>query len=226
MAEHLSTDEFVRYVLGADHTLSPLDVGTDGHLSKWGLSFETSAWQIEDVGHLCSLTMHAPLGLMRMETVVIAPTQFDMPVANFDWVRAFGTETQIMEVYDTQLTPWPEECQEDLALISQRDADLANVRSEGAHWYDSILYPCSYHRKGKGVSERLECAVHDFIVTYLDQLAGAPACDIETKQQKVRGFAERLFAEGGPAVDMVVKLFGRDTARRLVVEHMYGVRGA
>ena len=46
----------------------------------------------------------------------------------------------------------------------------------------------------------------------------------QAKQAKNRAFAERLFAEGGPAVDQVTKLFGTETARRLILRYMYGVR--
>ena len=44
------------------------------------------------------------------------------------------------------------------------------------------------------------------------------------ERAKVQAFAERLFAEGGPAVDQVTKLFGEQTAKRLILQHMYGVR--
>ena len=43
------------------------------------------------------------------------------------------------------------------------------------------------------------------------------------KEAKVRAFAERLFKEGGSAVDQVKMLFGEKIAGELIVEHMYGV---
>ena len=57
----------------------------------------------------------------------------------------------------------------------------------------------------------------------VDQLEAATACDAAAKEAKVRAFAERLFKEGGPAVDQVKKLFGEKIAGELIVEHMYGV---
>ena len=66
----------------------------------------------------------------------------------------------------------------------------------------------------------------DNIDAFVAQLAEAPACDADAKAEKVRTFAETLFSQGGPAVDQVTKLFGAETARRLVVGAMYGVKGA
>ena len=47
--------------------------------------------------------------------------------------------------------------------------------------------------------------------------------DAAAKKEKVEHFAKTLFAEGGPAVDTVAKLFGRETAERLILHDMYGV---
>ena len=49
-------------------------------------------------------------------------------------------------------------------------------------------------------------------------LAGCTA-----KKEKVAAFASTLFSQGGPAVDTIVKLFGREAAERLILHHMYGV---
>lgn len=215
----------VLYALEQSFTLVEKDLGPDSVLSKKGMTFMTESWDIEGVGHLCIMRMKAFLGAMRMETAVLAPTQVDMPLFNLDWVSAFGNETQIAELYDTQLQPWPYEYRNVFERLKERDADLPDAPNEDGRWYDGILYPCSYHKKGKGLSERLSAAAHDYLVAYVDQLASAAPCDGQEKAEKVRAFAERLFEEGGPAVEQVTKLFGPVTARRLIVQHMYGVNG-
>ena len=186
------------------------------------MTFETESWEIPGIGHLCVMQMNAFLGLMRMETAVIAPTDVDFPLFNLDWVKVFGAETQIAELYDTQLQPWPDECHEAFEFARDRYADLPDAPAGDPHWYDDILYPCSYRKGGKGLTGRLSVAAQDYIVAYADQLADAAVCDERAKAAKVRSFATRLFDEGGPAVDQVVRLFGRPTAKRLVVRHMYG----
>ena len=226
MKQDTTLRDFALYTLGQHFELVQKDLGPDAHLSKKGITFVTESWAIDGVGHLCIMRMKAFLGLMRMETAVVAPTGIDMPLINLDWVKAFGAETQFVELYDTQLQPWPEDCSSVFDGLLKRDADLPDASSENEHWYDAILYPCSYHKKGKGISERLSAAAHDYLVAYVDQMASAQPCDVQQKSEKVRTFAERLFAEGGPAVDQVTNLFGESVARRIVVQHMYGVEGS
>ena len=213
MGKTQSLSEMTRSLLERSYTLQREDLGADAHLSAKGMAFDTEAWEIPGLGHFCLMRMKAFFGLMKM----------DVPLLNLDWVRAFGKETQIAELYDTQLTPYPAKKLAAFEALRVRDDELPSPPSK-AHWYDAILYPCSYHKAGKGVSERFARAARDYLETFLRQLAEAPACDAAAKAEKNRAFAERLFAEGGPAVDQVTKLFGRETARRLILRWMYGVR--
>ena len=223
MAKRTVLRNSVLAALGQTHTLRQEDLGADARLSAKGMTFETEGWEIVGVGHLCIMRMNAFFGLMRMETAVIAPTDVDFPLFNLDWVKAFGNETQIAELYDTQLVPWPDECHEAFELVRAQYADLPDAPAGDPHWYDDILYPCSFHKKGRGLAERMSRAAQDYLTVYAELLAAAPACDSVEKAAKVRAFAQRLFEEGGPAVDQVTKLFGEQTARRLILRHMYGV---
>lgn len=222
--EHRSTGGWIRERLSRTYSITQLDVGADARLAKKGFAFETEAYEIAGLGHLCIMQMKAMLGLMQMETVVLSVTHRDMPLINLDYVKALGKETQIVELYDTQLAFAPDDLQEAFRQIRERDSALADYTAAGTHWYDDVLYPCSYHKTGKGVSDRLEEAARDCAEAYISLLASAPACDPAEKQDKTRRFAETLFANGGPAVDQVTRLFGRDTAERLIVRHMYDIR--
>ena len=219
-----STGDWIREQLSRTYSLNQLDLGADARLAKKGFTFETESYEIAELGHLCIMRMKAMLGLMRMETVILSVTHRDAPLINLDYVKAAGKETQLVELYNTQIASEAEELQEAFRKIRDRDADLTDYTSPGKHWYDDILYPCSYHKTGKGVSDRLAGAARDCAGTYISLLASAPACDPAAKQDKIHSFAESLLKSGGPAVDQVMKLFGRDTAERLILRHMYGVR--
>ena len=99
MSKHKDLGQYTVESLGRYFDLVPKDLGEDARRSKRGMTFETKSWEIRGVGHLCVLRMNAFLGLMKMETVVIAPFEADLPLYNADWVKAFGTETQIAELY-------------------------------------------------------------------------------------------------------------------------------
>ncbi len=223
MAKRMALRDGVLAALGRTHALMQEDLGADACLSAKGMTFETESWEIAGVGHLCVMRMSALLGLMRMETAVIAPTGIDAPLFNLDWVKVLGTETQIAELYDTQLVPWPDECLDAFEFARAQYADVPDASTGGARWYDDILYPCSFHKKGKGLTERMSRVAQDYLTVYTELLASALPCDPARKSAKVRAFAERLFEEGGPAVDQVTKLFGERTARRIILQHMYGI---
>ena len=126
-------------------------------------------------------------------------------------------------LYDVQLQPCPEEELAVFQALKDRDRDLPDRATE-PHWYDALLYPCSYNKAGKKLSQRFNRAAADYVDAFLGLLQKAPACDKAEKAQKIRGFAETLLEKGGPAVNTVAKLFGQETARRLILGHMYGVR--
>ena len=223
MKQQWNLGDFVKEQLSRVYPLRRENVGADARLAKRGMAFETEVYGLEELGHLCILRMRAPLGLMSMETVVLSCTHRDVPLFNLDRVRVPGKETAIAELYDTQLEAWPQSAQDDFTRIKARYVDVADAAAAGAHWFDAVLYPCSLHKTGRGVSARLAEASEEYVRAFLSQLETAEACDAEAKRAKVRAFAERLLAEGGPAVNQVTKLFGSEIAERLILRHMYGV---
>lgn len=198
------------------------DVGSDAHLKKRGIALDTESYRIGGVGHFCILRMNALFGLMKMETAVLAPTEKDLPLLNLDRVRFLKKDAQFAELYDTQLSPWSRETAAVFESLKDRDRDLPEPAKKTAHWYDNLLYPCSYRKAGIGISDRLTETGQDYAEAFIAALASAPSCNPTAKKEKVVQFADTLFTQGGPAVDTVTKLFGKETARRLILRYMYG----
>lgn len=221
-SKHINLGKYTLIALKRHFDLVPKDLGSDARRSRLGMTFDTKSWEIRDIGHLCVLRMNAFLGLMKMETIVIAPTHADLPLFNVDWVKAFGTETLLAELYDTQLAPWPENAQQKFEEIKTAYDDIEDY-SSGAHWYDSVLYPSSFHKKGKDRTDRFNKAAKKYIDLFAQELSKAEKCPADPKSARVRTFAETLVKNDGPAVSMMAKLFGEETMRRIVLKHMYGV---
>ena len=169
-SKHTNLGKYTLTALKRHFDLVPKDLGPDAHRSRLGMTFDTKSWEIEDIGHLCVMRMNAFLGLMKMETIMIAPTHADLPLFNVDWVKAFGTETLLAELYDTQLAPWPENAQEKFEEIKATYDDIEDY-SAGAHWYDSMLYSASFHKKGKGCTDRFNKAAKEYIDQFALQLS-------------------------------------------------------
>ena len=222
MNQHTDLGKLLCGSLQPKYALRRKELGDDARLRKNGMVFETEAYAVEGLGHLCILRMNAFLGLMKMETAILAVTERDLPLMNLDWVSAAGKETLIAELYDTMLQPCEAEALARFQAVKDRDGDLPAPPSK-PHWYDSLLFPCSYHKSGKKLSQRFNRAAADYVRVFLTAIETAKPCDKAEKSAKIRSFAETLVAQGGPAVDMVTRLFGADTARRLILRWMYGV---
>ena len=225
MSKHIDLGQYTVDSLGRYFDLVPKDLGEDARRSKRGMTFETKSWEIRGIGHLCVLRMNAFFGLMKMETIVIAPFEADLPLYNADWVNAFGTETQMAELYDTQLEPWPEESKGKFDEIKAASADLPDAPT-GEHWYDAVLYPCSVHKKGKKLTDRFNKLAKEYTDRFVAELVAAAAsgkCPAALKKARVSEFAHKLVENDGPAVSMMAKLFGKETMQRIVLQHMYGV---
>ena len=223
MGDRRKLGDIIRQQLEKEYTLTPEDIGGDAHLSRKGMTFETQSYTVEGLGHLCVLNMKAMLGLMKMETVVLSVFDRDVPLVNLDWISAFGKETQLNELYDTQIAPYPQEKLDEFSRIKEADSELTDYVSAPS-WYDGIKYDCSYHKTGKKISQRLSSAAAEYIAAFADQLKDADICDPEIKKEKIRDFACTLVQKGGPAVNQFTGLFGKETAERLILKHMYGVK--
>lgn len=191
--------------------------------SKKGMHFQAKSYEFGNIGHYCILTMSGMLGLMKMETLVFSVYGKDVPLFNIDSVTVFKQRTQLMEFYDTRLGDSDESAAIPYFKIKERDNDLPDYIS-GEHWYDPILLPCSYGKKAKGKDARLIQSSEDYFGAYLDELKQAKECDGKEKKEKNRAFAEGLLHNGGPAVDQVTKLFGKEFAVTLILDIMYGVK--
>ena len=224
MTEHTNLGRFTKAAIGRNHEVTKNEIGGDARLSKFGMTFTTKSYEISDMGHFCIMRMKAFGGIMKMETVIVAPECMDAPLMNVDWVRAFGKETLIVEFYDTQLSPWPDALQAEFRKIAEKDADIEDRENE-PHWYDRIRYSCSYNKSGKGLTERFNQTAQAYIGLFSAQLSDVPRCegdDRKEKRAKIESFANELHANGGMAVNMITRLFGKETAKRVIVKHMYG----
>ena len=215
--------EYFLEQLGRSYEIRKEDPGSDGLLKKKGMVFRTRAYEIVGLGHFCDIRMNAMLGMMKMETAVLSSFKKDIPLMNIDRVRVPGKETQLAELYDVQLTPYPEIYLKAFDLIKEKDSEIPDYVSASAHWYDKILYSCSYSKSGRHISDRVSVTVKAYLDTFISQAISAPDCDEVLKKRKICEFAETLFLQGGPAVNQVRDLFGEDTAKRLILHHMYGV---
>ena len=203
------------------YPLTQQDAGEYAVLKANGMTFRVRAYRAEGLGWVSVMTASGFFGLMKMDTLIVDPTETDMPLLSYDRVHAMGNDTLIYELYDTMtapavLTATAKAKQEGSALP---DHDL------GQHWYDPIKLPESLSKKGKKVhTVAFDVLAKSYLDAYLSDCAAAPACDAQAKREKASVYVEGLLIHGGPSTDVFKKAMGDKKTAYLFRHILFGTK--
>ena len=206
-------------LLEAQYTLRELDVTDLATLKANGMTFTVRAFHAEGLGHVSVMRAKGFFGLMRMDTLMITPTERDLPLYSYDRIYAMGNDTLIVELYDTLCKP----CE-----LSAPDAVKARFshlpeRDPGRHWYDSIKLAQSISKKGKKrITPELDALAIAHLQAYL-QTASQDAFDPKTKRRRSAAYVNGLLEQGGPSTDAFIKALGKETTARLFHDVLFGI---
>ena len=200
------------------HPMKSIDAGEFSSLSAAGMKFEISAYYAEGLGHVSFMSAKGFFGLMKMDTLIINPTELDLPLYSYDRIFAMGNDTLIVELYDTLLGAFDESglntAKEKYSVISERDP--------GEHWYDSIKLKSSISKKGKKKDKKSldELTVLHFD-SYIESAADAVS-DKKAKLDKASVYVEGLLEKGGPSTDVFKKTLGEEKCTKLFRKILFG----
>ncbi len=158
-------------------------------------------------------------GLMQMDTLIINPTEKDMPLFSYDRVHALGNDTLIYELYDTILDRAElnrvEDVKEKFRHLPEHDL--------GEHWYDPIKLAVSFSKKGKKSQAAAfdNCAM-EYLEAFLADAQEAPYCDPTEKKEKASVYVEGLLEKGGPSTDVFKKGLGPEKTAELFRKILFG----
>ena len=205
-------------LLKAQHPLRRCDAGEFSALKANGMSFTVEAYEAEGLGHVSVMRAKGFFGLMKMDTLIVNPTERDLPLYSYDRILAMGNDTLIAELYDTTVGGFtaPE-----LDALLRRSADLPD-RDPGTHWYDDIRLPQSISKKGKKPERQA-----------FDNLAQAhfaawlatrcpPLTDKAAKRAKAAAYVDGLLTHGGPSTDVFKKALGQKKTEQLFRKVLFG----
>ena len=185
-----------------------------------GMRFSISAYKASGLGHVSVMTAKGFFGLMKMDTLIINPTELDLPLYSYDRIFAMGNDTLITELYDTLLGEYDEG---GLILAKEGYGDLTE-RDPGEHWYDSIKLGSSISKKGKKAdTSRLDELTLKHFEEYL-RSSDAPVTDKAAKQDKARVYVNGLIEKGGPSTDVFKKSIGEEKTRVLFENILFGTK--
>ena len=186
-----------------------------------GMKFHIRTYTATGLGHVSEMTASGFFGLMKMDTLIITPTEVDMPLFSYDRVLAMGNDTLIFELYDTLLG------KTDLSALDAVKATCASLPDHelGSHWYDSIKLTQSLSKKGK----KQETAAFDktataYLNAYLQAAVAAASCEAKPKQEKAGIYVEGLLKHGGPSTDVFKKGIGEEKTAELFRKTLFATQ--
>lgn len=200
----------------------PVDCGEFKICKVFPIKFNIEAFDFVGFGRVSFMTGSALFGLMKMETVMIAPKYIDHPIASCDTIEVVGNLTGIFELYDTLLSkesfdekPFEEKNKkyESLPKYEQKPA-----------WSDDIRLKCSFAKKVKKDETKLNDYLNEYIDCLFASFEKAPICDPEQKNAKNSEYVEALISNGGVATDKFIKKFGIEKTGELFRKILWGTK--
>ena len=200
------------------YPLSPIDAGDMATLKASGMKFSVEAYKAAGLGHVSVMRAKGFFGLMKMDTLIINPTEIDLPLYSYDRILAMGNDTLIVELYDTLVGDYSED---GMFSVKKKFASLPE-RDPGEHWYDSIKLPSSISKKGKKIMAELDEMTLKHFEAYLAS-SSAPVEDGESKKDMAAVYVNGLLEKGGPSTDVFKKELGVEKTTKLFREILFGI---
>lgn len=205
------------------HTLNKKDVGEFEKFKAKGMTFACEIYDANELGHVCVMRAKGFLGLMKMDTVIIAPEDKDLPLLSYDRIVAMGKDNLIIELYDTMNRE-----KVDFTLINsiKNKYKLLPERfaagEEPKHWYDDIRLPETTSKKGKKkkYGKAFDAYAAEYVYSYLS--LNAKECDEAEKIERTEIYVEGLLNNGGPATDVFKKELGAEKTREILTRVLFG----
>ncbi len=192
--------------------------GFDGMKVK-GMTFSINSYNAEGLGHVSTMCASGFLGFMKMDTLIINPTELDLPLLSYDRIFAFGVEKLIAEVYDTMLERRPLPT---LAEFNKTYSRYVTPTSQKGNWYDDIRMSdeCVSLAGKKDDNPEFDKMIVDYLKAYL-ALPADKVTDIAAKKAKNDIYVNGLLENGGIATDLFIKKNGKENTSMLFKEVLF-----
>lgn len=206
-------------VLDSKFGLKKVDVGEFSKLKVNGMNFVIEQYYAKGLGNVSVMTASGFFGLMKMDTLIVNPTEQDLPLFSYDRIHAMGNDTLILELYDTILNSW------DGSRVSKVKEDFAQLPDHdlGSHWYDEIKLAESVSKKGKKKeTPSFDKLTREYFQAYVEGGEASAACQETAKKEKASVYVEGLLKNGGPSTDIFKKHFGEEKTAYLFSKILFG----
>ena len=205
-------------LLKAHYPLRACDADEFSALKASGMRFTVEAYEAEGLGHVSVMRAKGFFGLMKMDTLIVNPTERDLPLYSYDRILAMGNDTLIAELYDTTVGGFTSP---ELDALLERSAALPD-RDPGTHWYDGIRLSQSISKKGKKPERQaFDRLAEDHFAAWLNAQC-PPLTDKAAKRAKAVAYVDGLLTHGGPSTDVFKKALGQEKTELLFRKVLFG----
>ena len=208
-------------LINEKHPLTEIDCGEFSRMKVSGMNFVICAFKAKGLGHVSVMRADGMLGLMKMDTLIINPTELDLPLYSYDRIFAMGNDTLIIELYNTLLSDYSEEGMK--AVLAKEKYSALPERDPGEHWYDSIKLSSSISKKGKKKHFELMNSLTDGHFEAYLRSSRTTVTDRAKKLEKAKAYANGLIEKGGPSTDVFKKAIGEEKTVELFEKILFGI---
>jgi len=163
-----------------------------------------------------------------MFTILFFPDyQYNVPIMSVDIIFMGGRRVFVIEIIDTAKIE-DENIRAHYAQMRSLRPKVAPLRQKPVtRWYKDIVTDFSIHaQEDRSKDDVLFEIYQEYLAAYLDMVRAAQPLNEElraTVQNSVKEYVDNLIGQGGPAVDLLVKLMGVEKQKEYVYTVMFGL---
>lgn len=211
--------------LSKEYTVTPVDPGEYEEMTISGImKFHVQQYDIQDIGNLS--IMRVNMGVMQMATVVITPTDKNLPLLSADYMYILSNRKSYLEFYDVV-------AEKDEQYVSLLNA-LEDVQTKYDHlqdiettpaWYAHLLTVTTYKGGDKKADPDLQNMLVDSLHVYLTHGKDFPTLSDEEKSEKIAitvEYTDGLIEKGGISTDVFKKELGDEETKKFFDNVFFG----
>ena len=165
---------------------------------------------------------------MKMFTILFFPDyQYYVPIMSVDIIFMGGRRVFVIEIIDTAKIE-DENIRAHYAQMRSLRPKVAPLRQKPVtRWYKDIITDFSIHAQEDRSKDDVLFEIYQaYLAAYIDMVRAAQPLNEELRakaQKSVKEYVDNLIGQGGPAVDVLVKLLGVSKQKEYVYTVMFGL---
>ena len=166
------------------------------------------------------------MGIMQMATMVITPTDKNLPLFSADYIYILNNRKCYVEFYDVvqEKDEQYHQLMTELAGVKEKYGSLEDMETSTV-WYDHLLTVASYKTGKSAEDKELEALLEDSVKVYVGHSVPlAPLSEEEkaVKHQITLEYTDGLIEKGGISTDVFKDALGEKETKKFFDKVFFG----